>query len=181
MIDLRFSELPSCLECDGTFYELNTSFRVWLEFGRILEEEKLLWNGIFKDVIPDNTDWADGAIEFYTSPNETPHGGESSHVKAYDLILDGEYIVAAFQQAYGIDLTTGDMHWHRFKALFNGLPEETMMRKIIGWRTWTKPKKDDDYDKSMAKLRAQWSFPDADVEHEKAEMLEWANEVFGEG
>ena len=45
------------------------------------------------------------------------------------------YIVAAFQQAYGIDLTREKLHWFRFRALFAALPEETLMAKIMSWRT----------------------------------------------
>ena len=37
--------------------------------------------------------------------------------------------------AYGIDLTTAKLHWFRFRALFAALPEDTLMAKIINWRT----------------------------------------------
>ena len=43
--------------------------------------------------------------------------------------------MAAFQQAYGIDLTREKVHWFRFRALFAALPEETLMAKIMSWRT----------------------------------------------
>lgn len=43
--------------------------------------------------------------------------------------------MAAFQQAYGIDLTCEKVHWFRFRALFAALPEETLMAKIMSWRT----------------------------------------------
>ena len=54
---------------------------------------------------------------------------------AFDYQCDAGYIVAAFQQAYGIDLTREKMHWFRFRALFAALPEETLMAKIMSWRT----------------------------------------------
>ena len=41
----------------------------------------------------------------------------------------------AFQQAYGIDLTREKVHWFRFRALFAALPEDTLMAKIMSWRT----------------------------------------------
>ena len=52
-----------------------------------------------------------------------------------DYRCDADYIVGAFQQAYGIDLTTEKMHWFRFRALFAALPEDTLMAKIMSWRT----------------------------------------------
>ena len=42
---------------------------------------------------------------------------------------------AAFQQAYGIDLTTAKMHWWRFRALFAALPEDTRMFQILHARS----------------------------------------------
>ena len=44
-----------------------------------------------------------------------------------DYVEDGEYIVGSFMQAYGIDLTICDMHWHMFKALLLSLPENSKM------------------------------------------------------
>ena len=58
-----------------------------------------------------------------------------SHEIAFDYASDAPYIVAAFQQTYGIDLTTSTMHWWRFRALFLSLPEDTLMHKIMCWRT----------------------------------------------
>ena len=52
-----------------------------------------------------------------------------------DYRCDADYIVGAFQQAYGIDLTTAKLHWFRFRALFAALPEDTLMAKIMGWRS----------------------------------------------
>ena len=54
---------------------------------------------------------------------------------SFDYQCDAGYIVAAFQQAYGIDLTRERVHWFRFRALFAALPEDTLMAKIMSWRT----------------------------------------------
>lgn len=54
---------------------------------------------------------------------------------AFDYRCDAPYIVAAFQQAYGIDLTREKLHWFRFRALFAALPEDTLMAKIMSWRS----------------------------------------------
>lgn len=52
-----------------------------------------------------------------------------------DFACDADYLTAAFQQAYDIDLTAERIHWWRFLALLRGLPEETTMAKIMSWRT----------------------------------------------
>ena len=76
-------------------------------------------------------------VEFYTAgPAEADRPGSSrTEELALDYVTDGPAIVAAFQQAYGIDLTRAKLHWWRFKALMSNLPEETQLVKIIGFRT----------------------------------------------
>ena len=76
-----------------------------------------------------------------------------------DYRCDADYIVGAFQQAYGIDLTTAKLHWFRFRALFAALPEDTFMAKIINWRTLDLA----DYEGSMrehyAALKERFALP----------------------
>lgn len=80
-------------------------------------------------------------IEFYCAGEQAaepaaakPASGHDTG-PAFDYRCDAPYIVAAFQQAYGIDLTREKLHWFRFRALFAALPEDTLMAKIMGWRT----------------------------------------------
>ena len=49
---------------------------------------------------------------------------------------DHALIIAAFRQAYGIDLTSlRALHWWEFRALLQGLPEDTVLSRTIGIRT----------------------------------------------
>lgn len=81
-----------------------------------------------------------GVIDFYLAgeqgaePAAKPASGPDTG-PAFDYRCDAPYIVAAFQQAYGIDLTREKLHWFRFRALFAALPEDTLMAKIMGWRS----------------------------------------------
>lgn len=61
--------------------------------------------------------------------------GSGTLEPSFDYRQDAAYIVAAFQQAYGMDLTREKVHWFRFRALFAALPEDTLFARIIGWRT----------------------------------------------
>lgn len=73
-------------------------------------------------------------LRFFTSGTETASSGKGSGGTAtvsFDYAFDADYIVAAFQQAYGIDLTVTQMHWWRFRALFRALPEDTLMARIM--------------------------------------------------
>lgn len=169
MIDLTRDTLPSAILVGDEVFPVSTSFRVWITFGQVLEKEGLFWGGVFADEVPDG-DWFDAAMEFYLSENATPKKRSGQTAKAIDLVLDGDYITAAFQQAYGIDLTQGDMHWHRFKALLNGLPESTVLSRIMGYRTFERKKVDREAE--MMRLREEWALPDEVSERQRQEALD---------
>lgn len=73
-----------------------------------------------------------------------------SDKKVYDLVQDADYIYASFMHTYGIDLfeRQGKLHWKKFKALLNGLGEDTIFSRVVGIRTAEMPS-----GKSMAKER----------------------------
>lgn len=176
MIDLRFKEMPSAIEVGGITYALKTDFREWLQFGYMLEHDHQLWAGVFSDEVP-SADWSEEIIEFYLSENVTPKREMPSDRKLLDYILDGDYIVASFQSAYGIDLTTIDyMHWHRFKALIAGLPKNAKLSEIMGYRAWKKQGKYD-HDREMEKLERAWRLPDIHEDERREAVLQWADSV----
>lgn len=177
MIDLRFKELPHALVTSEGVFSIKTDFRVWIQFDYVLREQQKAWYGIFDKEIPTGKDWVDAAIEFYQSKNETPKGSSGSNERAYDLVLDGDYIVASFWQAYGIDLTSIDyLHWHTFKALLIGLPDDTKLAQIMGYRLWHKENKK--HDAKMDEMKNAWSLPKV-TDKERKELLDWANKKLG--
>lgn len=59
-----------------------------------------------------------------------------SATKYLDYDVDAPLIYAAFMQTYHIDLVSIDyLHWWKFQALLEGLPDECRISKIIGYRT----------------------------------------------
>ena len=81
----------------------------------------------------------DGLLWFYRGGREPPDASGSAPRPelASDYIIDGPLIAAAFQAAYGLDLTAPatTLHWWRFQALLQGLPPDCPFCKIIEWRT----------------------------------------------
>lgn len=67
-------------------------------------------------------------------PNSNPFG--LAPVKYFDYEQDAEAIFASFMSEYHINLLEqrGKMHWRTFKALFNGLSENSYMQRIISIR-----------------------------------------------
>lgn len=156
MIDLEFAHLPDTLIVEGREVPIHTSFRVWLRFGRLAEERGIASAAVLKE--PCEGDWVTPALEFYRSENATPRS--QSNARVLDLTLDGDYIAGSFQAAYGIDLTSEDMHWHRFLALLRSLPDDSKLMTIVGYRGWRKSSAS--HDSIMRKMRDDWALPPKD-------------------
>lgn len=168
MIDLRNKELPSHITWDGGSCAINTDFREWIKFGEYLKT-KMVYLGVFPNFkAPAGDKWQLALFDFYLCKNDIPRSFSHSDVRTIDLIIDGDSIVASFQQAYGIDLTSIEyMHWHRFKALLAGLPDDTKMSKIMGYRSWSVQDSKRKHDDIMQEQRAAWMLPlGDDIEEE---------------
>lgn len=160
MIDLRFDGLPGSLVVDGEAVPVNTDFRAWIAFG-YAAERGIADLRIFQDGTAPAGEWREAAAEFYESPNPFPRGGAEGGERVLDLVLDGDFIVAAFQQAYGIDLTDPglSMHWHRFLALLRGLPDDTALSRVMGFRGWRADDGRKGREREMRERRAAWALP----------------------
>ncbi len=150
MADLLLNALPETM-WEGR--KINADFRpmVWLanQYLRGAAEKDPLgftlgaFRRFYGEEIPapQSADAFQSMLRFYAGGEAaTPEARRSTaagscDAVAFDYASDASYIVAAFQQAYGIDLTREKVHWWRFRALFLGLPEDTLMHKIMHWRT----------------------------------------------
>lgn len=177
MIDLRFKGLPHTVVVDGEDYEVETDFRVWIEAERELRETGSVAYWVFAGEHPSFlSDWKTPVLEFMASPNPTPRSsGDGGGPRLFDFVDDGEYIVASFMQAYGIDLTTADMHWHLFRALFNGLPDDTKMARIMSYRAYDPADAKRKREAVMSELRNAWALP----KENDAESLSLQQKLFG--
>ena len=64
-------------------------------------------------------------------------------------------IYAAFYATYGISLTTVEfLHWWEFLALFEGLPEDTLIKRVMYWRTANLSELPKEERKHVRKMRA---------------------------
>lgn len=182
MIDLRIKGLPNHIEVAGKSFLLDTDFREWIEFGERLNDEPTLLDLLFVvkdinglDVMLYGDEILDKLMEFYINKNETPVEDTTSGEVVVDYVLDGEYIYSSFMQAYSIDLTEVDMHWHKFKALFLGLPDDTKIKQIISMRSWEKTR--DSYETTCKKLKEMWQLPNKEDEEEAQRLLDEFNKL----
>ena len=95
---------------------------------------------LYPEIPPDIHTAMEGLAWFYTRGNAPGKGKDTpankTAKKAFSFEQDANLIYAAFYATYGMSLTTVDfLHWWEFMALFEGLPETTLMQRVIYWRT----------------------------------------------
>ena len=109
-----------------------------------------VWNEVF-ELYLDST--KEEAVRYDIAGNPMPTKREEPLI---DLDQDAEYLYSSFIQAYGINLIQeqGKLHWYEFKALLNGLPENTIIKQIIHIRSYEPGEHDSkEYKKQMQDLQ----------------------------
>ncbi len=179
MIDLSVKGLPNAIEVGGEPFLIKTDYREWLKFSYLLKKcrnkiqpEDLFY--LFEDEIPDQLDFVNELFAFYAAPEVTPRD-DGTGESLIDFALDGSYIYASFMAAYGIDLVDTDMHWHKFMALFRGLPDNVCIKNIMSIRGYKKRNKS--YERCQQEAREVWTLP---KEHMTAEEQEEINSEINE-
>ena len=91
---------------------------------------------------------------------------------SFDFDVDADLIYAAFWQTYGIDLVKqrGKLHWYSFKALLNGLPDDTLFTKVRQIRQTDLSKiKDKEQKREMRRMKREVALPDEGDQREESE------------
>jgi len=146
MADILLEPLPT--KWEGRAIDPDFRPMVWLsnQYQRKREKKDTLafaqeaFRRFYREPIPPQLapEAYESLLRFYhgaDTPGRSGGKGSGSGELAMDFACDADYLTAAFQQAYHIDLTAERIHWWRFLALLRGLPEETTMAKIMSWRT----------------------------------------------
>ena len=183
MIDLRKKGLPNAITVNGNSFLINTDFRKWIKVGKMLEEkctilelaEEVIQSISIAELLENSEEILSKLPEFYANPNTTPRGDSNDTTPIIDYVEDGEYIVGSFMQAYGIDLTICDMHWHMFKALLLSLPENSKMKQIMQMRSYKKSNVS--YEKQQENLKKAWELPKKE-NNEISDVMEEINKEF---
>lgn len=146
-MNLLCDKAPDAITVSGVEYKINTDFRVWIKFeliltvqvdntisAEILAEIQQL---IFKAPCPMSEDTVNAILDFYRcgKPHEKHSSSNSNGKAVFDYDYDDGYIYAAFKEQYGIDLNDANLHWWKFRALFQSLRGDCMFVKIVDYRT----------------------------------------------
>lgn len=128
---------------------VDTDFRCMLRFEALLFDEQMPAEAKVRSALKDfyphgyhctvDEAWA-GLLWFYRCgapavQSSRSTAAEPAPARAYDFEQDAPLICAAFRQAYGIDLLAERMHWWQFRALFDGLPADCRICRVMEYRT----------------------------------------------
>ena len=144
------TKLPETVQVSGVEVPINTDFRIGIRFDDLMHSEKSDEEKIFGLLLlyyPDLPQDLDGAVmaavRFFAAWRDIPEHDDGAGIRASEkkeicsFSQDAPYIYAAFRQQYGINLQTissGELHWWEFLALFEALDENTLIRRIMYYR-----------------------------------------------
>ena len=149
-MNLLTNELPTSVCIKGRTYDINCDYRASVQFELLvqdasLSEEVRLLRALelYYPRMPDDlAEAVEQLLRFYRCGSPLPGagedsaGGDSYTAPAYSFAEDAPYFYAAFLSEYGIDLVDVPfLHWWKFKALFDALPEDCRLMQIISYRT----------------------------------------------
>ena len=146
-MSLLIDRLPK--EVNGN--QINSDFRVSILFELLVQDRSIkrelkivkalqLYYPRF-EVLKDYSQAMEDVLWFYRCGKELANSNKVSvngnkEKQIYSYEFDDNYIYSAFLQEYGIDLQQIEyMHWWKFRALFDGLSENTQIVKIMGYRS----------------------------------------------
>ena len=137
-----YREPPETITVEGVKYAVETDFRMWISFqsimtGRAGDEEKAAQVYALMEHLglPASEAALEAMVDFFEGASADRAGAGESRTPAFDFERDSAYIYSAFLAAYEIDLTTARLHWWKFKALFQALPDDCEICKIMRYRT----------------------------------------------
>ena len=195
MASLILDELPEVVKIDGSSYSIDTDFKTSMLFeltmldNSIDNKEKVI-NALelyFGDDIPTNVDEAIKAIMWFYSrgkeARELKHNGSGVKISnIYNFEYDADYIYSAFMHDYNIDLQdVQNLHWWKFKAMFDSLNKDNKFCKIMEYRSMDlKSIKDKEQRQHYKEMQELYKIPTKKNKDEE-EKLKLINEALMQG
>lgn len=151
-----YDRLPEAVEYQDRIYPLNLSYAAVIAAGDALDDRRLdgqtrldaALEILVRGQHPSDPGLLQAVLDLLRDDRKPPDGP-----KTLDIRQDWDYICAAFQQAYGIDLYADKtLHILRFRALLQAIPKDTKLAEIIGIRAAPIPTPNKYNQKQIAEL-----------------------------
>lgn len=148
-MNLLIDQLPETVTIEGRAWPINSNFFIGILFELLMqdsdlsEEEKVERAlALYYPTPPPNLQEAmNQLLWFYRCGKEGEKSGvaageQHTYRQPYDFDQDAELIFSAFWAQYHIDLNEiENLHWWKFRALFQGLSTDCEFCKVMGYRT----------------------------------------------
>lgn len=147
---LLYDELPTAVSVNGKGFYIVTDFREWIRFIDLAEATDITardkvrfaleW---YEDYVPADTEKAISALTTFLqgkypeedTGTETDRKSENP-VPVFSYSYDAEAIFSDFMRFYNIDLLEVEyLHWWKFKALLNNLPDDSKFVWLVRHRS----------------------------------------------
>ena len=196
--------LPTTIEVQGVRYPINWDFRTSILFELLMFDEEINEKEKGMNVLElyfdyetilnfdennlnevfDQIFWfySCGKRDIYTSNSENDTD-EMEFKKIYYYNYDDSYIYSAFLQQYNIDLNDiQNLHWWKFKAMFNSLTEDCKFVQILSYRSVDIDKiKDIEQKNFYKKMKNHYALPLSKKEREEKEKIDLINQMLLRG
>lgn len=180
-MDLTKKILPSDVEVDGFFYPVKTDHFYWFNFAKLIKKEVPVtdFDFLYEDEKPADRKKGFYALYSFFAPKKTlPRvSGIQEKEIALDYEIDSDYIFAAILEQYGIDLFEKGIHWHKVLAMMQAL-HDVKLTKIIEYRLYKKPQKNETYESQMEELKKIWRIESEEEKKERTEAEKREKEFF---
>lgn len=176
-MNLFYESYPNTIEVDGEIIPILTDFRDYVRLLDMLRDSELdpgdkyyLLSQYFLLPPSDFRRALDALMDFITLTELWPKRDEGMpeegrQREVYSFQTDYPFIFSAFLRDYRINLQTIPyMHWWEFKMLFDGLSEDTEIKKRIFYRSLDAGRiKDREERKRVEAIQRAIKLPDADL------------------
>lgn len=142
-MNILLDQLPTAIRIDGIAYPINADFRTGLDIIIAYESQELtiqekhlvLVERLYKEPPANLTQAIVKGLKFLNGGQESePEADTNPGIKTYSFEKDAALIYAAFRQTHGIDLTSANLHWFQFLALWMDIGQDTAIASLIGLR-----------------------------------------------
>ncbi len=139
--------LPCEISFGGEIYPVMTDFRRWILLVTLMSDERadfsmksrLAVKLVLGDIpLPEESGKREETllglmreIMRFALCGASENDGCADGEQSFDFEYDAELIFASFMQAYGIDLTSAEMHWWKFMALLRRLPPDSPLLRVM--------------------------------------------------
>ena len=176
-MNILIDKLPK--EVEGL--ELNTDFRTSILFELLMQDKDIsrddkialsinLYFGRQPTSIEELKKMTEGILWFYSCGDKKKNlkkqdeeivEKRKKRKQIYSFEQDDFLIYSAFMEQYGIDLTETKLHWWKFKAMFDGLNDDILFSKVMGYRSIDLSKIQDKKQREhYANLQKHWALID---------------------